>query len=83
MDVSSTSSCINSSHTDTNKASQACFSSSDKKLIDSNHSPEIRNGDYIDVKENVFTASSRIHNRIITMGDGMKKLESEEMDAIR
>ena len=76
-------SCINISHTDTNVASQACSLSSDKKLIDSNHSTEIRNGDYIDVKENVFTAPSRIHNRIITMGDGMKKLESEKMDVIR
>ena len=83
MDVSSTSSCINGSHTDTNKASQACFSSSDKKLIDSNHSPEIRNGDYIDVKENVFTAPSRIHNKIIMMGDGTKKLGSDEMDVVR
>ena len=83
MDASSTTSCINGGHTDTNEASQACFSSSDKKSIDSNHSTEIRNGDYRNVKENVFTAPSRIHNRIITMGDGMKKLESEEMDVIR
>ena len=83
MDASSTASCINGGHTDTNVASQACFSSRDKKLIDSNHSTEIRNGDYIDVKENVFTAPSRIHNKIIMMGDGTKKLGSDEMDVVR
>ena len=83
MDASSTASCINGGHTDTNVASQACFSSRDKKLIDSNHSTEIRNGDYIDVKENVFTAPSRIHNNIIMMGDGTKKLGSDEMDVVR
>ena len=83
MDASSTASCINGGYTDTNVASQACFSSRDKKLIDSNHSTEIRNGDYIDVKENVFTAPSRIHNKIIMMGDGTKKLGSDEMDVVR
>ena len=76
-------SCINISHTDTNVASQACSLSSDKKLIDSNHSTEIRNGDYSNAKQNVFTAPSRIHNSIITMGDEMKKQESEEMVIIR
>ena len=59
------------------------FSSSDKNLIEINHSTEIRNGDYSNVKENVFTTPSRIHNIIITMGDEIKKQGSEEMDVIR
>ena len=83
MNALSPTSCINISHTDTNVASQACFSPSDKNLIEINHSTEIRNGDYSNVKENMFTTPSRIHNRIITMGDEIKKQGSEEMDVIR
>ena len=51
MDYSSTTSHLNGDHAEANGSSQACFSSIDTKSIDSSHSLDIRNGDYIDLKQ--------------------------------
>ena len=83
MDFSSTTSHLNGDHAEANGSSQACFSSIDTKSIDSSHSLDIKNGDYIDVKQNVFTTPPKLHKKIITITGGTSKAEPEEMDATR
>ena len=83
MDHSATTPYLNGVHAEASGSSQACFTSNDAKSIDSSHSIEIRNGDYIDVKQNVFTTPPKLHKKIITITGENTKVEPEEMDDTR